>query len=81
MRQLCRVGAAREPEVGERGAPSPSSSTLDGLTSRWTIPRGVQRVQPLRELRGEVDRLVEPESTASGSALGERAAAVVRHHE
>ena len=80
-RQLRRVRAAREAEVGERGDAVVVEQHVRRLHVAMDDPAGVQRIETLPELRREVDRRVERESPLGAESVAQRAAAVERHHD
>ena len=81
MRDLSRIRTARQTEVGNRGHAAAVEEHVRRLQVAVHDRAGVQRVQPLAELRREVDRLVERQSLLRAKSLAQRATAVERHHD
>jgi len=76
-RELCRVGAACEPEVGEHGRAVRVEQHVRGLHVAVDHAARVQRVEPLTELGREPRRLGDGQWDPGR----ERATCVVRHDE
>ena len=57
-----------------RAAPSPSSSTLAGLTSWWTRPRSCSACRPARRLDGDVEQVGQAAKRPLADGVGEGAA-------
>ena len=80
-RELGRVGSPRQPEVRECRDTLAVEEHVGRLHVTVHDPAGVERVEPLPELRSEVDGLGEGKPALGADPVCERPAAVVRHHD
>jgi uncharacterized protein (DUF924 family) len=79
--QARRVGAAREPEVREGRDALPIEKDIRRLHVPVQDSARVQRVEPARELGGELGSLIEPERAERAQPVRQRTAGVERHRQ
>src|SRR5439155_16758002 len=71
-----RVRGARETEIGERHGSVRVEQEVRRFDVAMENPLVVERVEPLAELRCEIDRLVQAQAPGVAQALCQRAAGI-----